>query len=60
MSSFKKLDKYHLNGDQCSCVKELNYEGEIEVGHRTERRQDDQNPEDSGDIASTHFSSECL
>ena len=50
----------HLNGDQCGCVKELNDEGKIEVGHRKERRQDDQNPEDSGDIASTHFSSECL
>ena len=40
----------HLKGDQCGCVEEVNNEGEIEIDRPNECPQDDQDPENPGDI----------
>ena len=47
---FTNSGQIHLKGDQCGCVEEVNSEGEIEIDRPNECPQDDQDPENPGDI----------
>ena len=47
---FTNSGQIHLKGDQCGCVEEVNNEGEIEIDRPNECPQDDQDPENPGDI----------
>ena len=47
---FTNCRQIYLKGDQCGCVEEVNNEGEIEIDRPNESPQDDQDPENPGDI----------
>ena len=47
---FTNCRQIYLKGDQCGCVEEVNNEGEIEIDRPNECPQDDQDPENPGDI----------